>query len=318
MRTIDSPEFSLIARFASAFASPPPPKGPGDDCAVLPALREEWCVTVDAVVEGVHFSLPHFTFEDVGHKALAVNLSDLAAMGARPRWFLCALAIPKKLGNRPVMAMAHGMRALARMHDITLVGGNVTASRQLSITIAAGGEVARGAALTRSGARPGDRLYVSGTLGGARLGLSLLRQGVRSPAVARQLRPSPRIRLGLLSVRYARAAIDLSDGFSQDLRQLCRASRTGARIEIERLPVSRELRARAGSDRRAARWALAGGEDYELLLAVPPHRSAAFERACARAGEQVRDVGAMTRGSRVAFFAGGHAIPAPLGYDHLA
>ncbi len=318
VRTIDSPEFSLIQRFTSAFKPPAAPLGPGDDCAVLPGGATDLCVTVDALVEGVHFSLRHFRFQDVGYKALAVSLSDLAAMGARPRWFLCALALPERLRAGPVMAMAEGMSALARQHRIALVGGNVTAARQLSITITAAGQVSRGRALTRAGARSADRLYVSGTLGDARLALSLLLRGERTRAAVRQLRPSARVRLGQLSVPYARAAIDLSDGLAQDLAQLCCASRVGARVDVACLPVSTELRRWAGSEERAAKWALAGGEDYELLLAIPPHRSAAFERACARAGEQVREIGVVTRGSRVAFSFGGHAIPAPLGYDHLA
>lgn len=318
MRTINSAEFSLIRRFASAFHPPAAPRGPGDDCAVLPASRSELCVTVDAVVEGVHFTRRYFGFEDIGHKALAVNLSDLAAAGARPSWFLCALAIPKRLGVEPVMTIARGMSALARAHGVELLGGNVTAARELSITITAAGAVRKGRALTRGGARSGDRLYVSGTLGDARLALRMWRRGERTPAEARQLRPSPRVKLGQLSTKFAHAAIDISDGLAQDLAQLCSSSRVGAQVDVARLPVSSELRRRAGSDLRAAKWALAGGEDYELLIAVPPHRSAAFERACARAGEQVRDVGAITRAARVVFSFRGHAIRAPLGYDHLA
>jgi thiamine-monophosphate kinase len=318
VRAIEPREFSLIRRFVAVFDPPAPPRGPGDDCAVLPGSRWDTCVTVDALVEGVHFTRRHFRFEDIGHKALAVNLSDLAAMGARPRWFLCALAIPKQLGTGPVMAMARGMSALARKHRMALVGGNVSKAAQLSITITAAGTVRRGRALTRQGARSGDRLFVSGTLGDARLALSLWRRGQRTTAAARQVRPTPRVELGQLSIPYARAAIDLSDGLAQDLAQMCRASRLGAQVDIERLPVSAELRRRAGSARRAAKWALAGGEDYELLIAVPPNRCAAFERACARSGEQVREVGVITRTPSVVFSFGGHAIPAPLGYDHLA
>ena len=318
MRTIDSAEFSLIRRFASAFHPPPPPRGPGDDGAVLAGPRSDLCVTVDAVVEGVHFTRRHFELEDIGHKALAVNLSDLAAMGARPTWFLCALAIPKRLGVGPLMAIARGMSALARAHRIELLGGNVTAAARLSITITAAGEVKRGRALTRSGARSGDRLYVSGTLGDARLALSLWQRGERTSSETRQLRPSPRVKLGQLATRFAHAAIDISDGLAQDLAQLSRASRVGAQVDMARLPLSRELRRHARSQLQAAKWALAGGEDYELLIAVPPHQSAAFERACARAGEQVRDVGVITRDTRLVFSFRGHAIRAPLGYDHLA
>lgn len=318
MRTIDSPEFSLIRTFVSAFDLAPPPAGPGDDCAVVRPGTKDLCVTTDAVIEGVHFILPRFSFHDVGHKALAVNLSDLAAMGAKPRWFVCALALPARL--RPgVPRMAAGMSRLARLHGAVLVGGNVSAAPELSITVTAIGEVVRGRALTRSGARPGDLLYVSGTLGDARLGLTLLERGIRSRAAKRQLRPEPRIGLGRICARYARAAIDISDGFAQDLAQLCRASAVGARVDADSLPVSAEVLRRAGSRERATRWALRGGEDYELLVAVPPNRARAFERHCARAGQRVSQVGVLTAGAQLRFVsAQGATLPPPRGFDHFA
>jgi thiamine-monophosphate kinase len=276
------------------------------------------CVTTDAVIEGVHFTLRRFSFKDIGHKALAVNLSDLAAMGARPRWFVCALALPGRL--RPaVRPIAAGMSQLARLHRAALVGGNVSRAKQLSITITAIGEVGRRRALTRAGARPGDALYVSGTLGDARLGLALLDRGIRSAATRRQLRPQPRIALGQICARHARASIDISDGFAQDLAQLCRASRVGARVEVNAIPLSPELRRRAGSFERALRWALRGGEDYELLVAVPRARAGAFERHCARAGERVSRVGILTAGAQIRFVSPeGTTIPPPRGFDHFA
>jgi thiamine-monophosphate kinase len=276
------------------------------------------CVTIDTVVEGIHFLRPQFRFEDIGHKALAVNLSDLAAMGATPRWFLCALAVPTKIESGAVARLARGMSALARRHRIRLLGGNVSAASELSITITAAGEVSSGRALTRSGGSPGDLLYVSGTLGDARLGLSVLKQGGRTGAAARQLRPSPKVGLGQLAVGYAHAAIDLSDGFAQDLEHLCRASAVGARVEAGRLPISRELRRRVPSLERATHWALAGGEDYQLLLAVPPQKAASFERRCARAGERVSQVGALTTGAQLQFISpSGKQLPPPGGFDHF-
>jgi len=302
---VDSPplpsEFELIDLFTRAFHPPPPPAGPGDDCAVLPPPRGKLCVTTDAVVEGVHFRTPPSTLEDVGHKALAVNLSDLAAMGARPLWFLCAIAMPRTFGARHLHQLARGMSALARRARITLAGGNFTSAPQLSITITAAGEAPR--PLLRSGGRPGDLLYVSGTLGDARLGLH-----PRAPAQAkrRQRRPEPRLRLGLLAPQFARAAIDLSDGLAQDLRHLCHASRTGAEVRVDLLP-------RALADEATA---LAGGEDYELLLAIPPARQAAFERACAAAREKVTRIGQLG-GTRLRFLRGTHPIPPPPGFDHF-
>jgi thiamine-monophosphate kinase len=314
---IRSPEFSLIESFAAAFDPQPSPVGPGDDCAVIRPGRRDLCVTTDSVVEGVHFRLGPFSFEDVGYKALAVNLSDLAAMGARPRWFLCALALPKAL-RRSAPRLAKGMSRLARAQRTALVGGNVSAARELSITITAIGETARGKALTRSGGRPGDALYVSGTLGDARLGLALLQRGVRSRAARRQLRPEPKVALGLICAHRARAAIDISDGFAQDLAQLCRASQVGARIELDSLPMSGELRRAFPKRGQAIREALRGGEDYELLAAVAPEQAAAFERECARAGERVSRVGALTAGTQLRFIsAEGTTLAPPRGFDHF-
>jgi thiamine-monophosphate kinase len=270
-------------------------------------------------VEGVHFLRPYFRFEDIGHKALAVNLSDLAAMGANPRWFLCALAVPRKITSSEVVRMARGMSGLARRHRIDLIGGNVSTASELSITITAAGEVRSGRALTRSGGLPGDQLYVSGTLGDARLGLSLLKKDLRTGPAARQLRPLPRVRLGRLAVGYAHAAIDVSDGFAQDLEHLCLASSVGARVDTGRLPISPEVRRYAGTLPRAADWALAGGEDYELLLAVPPEKAVPFERRCARAGERVSQVGTLTPGAQLEFISpSGNRVAPPRGFDHFA
>ncbi|WP_224361648.1 thiamine-phosphate kinase [Hyalangium versicolor] len=306
-------EFSLIDQFLGAFPRARVPVGPGDDCAVLAPSRGSLCVTTDAVVEDVHFTRAHFSPEDIGHKALAVNLSDLAAMGATPRWFLCALALPKDFSERELLRVARGMSALAREHRIALVGGNFTSARELSITITAAGELQR-PALTRGGGRPGDLLYVSGTLGDARLGLIQLQAGQRrGPAILRQRRPVPRVALGRLASRFASAGMDVSDGLAQDLGHLCEASRVGAEVELTHLPMSRAVRVALGAE-----GALAGGEDYELLLAVPSGSTLAFERACARAGESVTCIGKLTRERhRVLKDATGRLIAPPPGFDHF-
>jgi thiamine-monophosphate kinase len=306
-------EFSLIERFLQAFPRTRVPVGPGDDCAVLAPSRGELCVTTDAVVEDVHFTRAHFSPEDIGHKALAVNLSDLAAMGATPRWFLCALALPRDFPERDLWRIAQGMSALAQEHRIALVGGNFTSARELSITLTAAGELQR-PALLRKGGRPGDLLYVSGTLGEARLGLIQLQAGKkRGSAILRQRRPVPRVALGRLASRFASAGMDLSDGLAQDLGHLCDASRVGAEVELAHLPMSPAVRVRLGPE-----GALAGGEDYELLLAVPSEKARAFERACALAGERVTRIGRLIRGRRrVLKGPDGRLIPPPPGFDHF-
>jgi thiamine-monophosphate kinase len=306
-------EFSLIEQFLAEFPRARVPLGPGDDCAVLRPTKGPLCVTTDAVVEDVHFTRAHFSPEDIGHKALAVNLSDLAAMGATPRWFLCALALPRDFPEPHLRRMAKGMSALAREHRIALVGGNFTSARELSLTLTAAGELQR-PALTRAGGRPGDLLYISGTLGEARLGLMQLRAGQRrGAAIQRQRRPVPRVALGRLASRFATAAMDLSDGLTQDLGHLCDASGVGAEVELSHLPVTPAVRAALGYEGAAA-----GGEDYELLLAVPPGRAQDFERACARASERVTRVGRLLAQSyRVWRDPQGRSIAPPAGFDHF-
>lgn len=312
-------EFDWIDLFAAPFGVPRAPRGPGDDCAVVPPARGELCVTTDAVFEGVHFSSARFSPEDIGHKALAVNLSDLASMGAKPTWFVCALALPPTATAKLIRGLARGMSALARQSGIRLVGGNFTRASELSITVTAAGEVPRGGALLRSGGRPGDVLFVTGTLGDARLGLLRLQAGItRAPELRRQRRPTPKLRAGLIARRFASAAVDLSDGLAQDLGHLCKASGVGAHVSLERLPLSRAMGDAFASAEDAALLALAGGEDYELLLAVPPARAAAFARACRRAGEQVTDIGVLTRGDDLLIeSASGARIAPPEGHDHF-
>lgn len=367
-------EFSLIDLFLAQFPRPRVRLGPGDDCALIAPGKGDVAVTTDAVVQDVHFSLPAFSLEDVGHKALAVNLSDLAAMGARPAWFLVAIAMPRSFGAAEVRALGRGMAKLARAHRIQLVGGNFSAARELSVTITAAGEVPRGEAMLRSGGRPGDALYVSGTLGDARLGVELLMSsgsagavtggwkrgqatfsgvrksslspfsgagpsavaahgaglvedgdkvappraggGLKSRAVLAQKRPTPRIALGLIARRFASAALDLSDGLSQDAGHLAEASHCQVRLDLPALPLSSELRRARPHD--AALFAAAGGEDYQLLLAVPPARQRAFERACVRAGEAVTRIGTLQRGRGVVVVdSEGRSHPGLPGHDHF-
>ncbi len=300
------PEATLIRAFIRALPHRPPPFGPGDDCAFLPTRSGFWSKT-DAVVEGVHFTRPPFTLEDVGHKALAVNLSDLAAAGATPRYWLCALGLPRGFGVKDARALARGMAPLAKQHHLQLAGGNVTASPVLSVTLTLLGE---GGGLRRSGARPGDALLVSGALGGAAAGLLHAKRGGPRAQLKRQLRPTPRLELGRLALGRAHAAMDLSDGLLLDLSRLCLESKVGADLDSTAIPLAPELRGLP--PRQALRLALSGGEDYELLLAVPPAKVAPLRRASkvplTRVGTVSHEKGVRLDGQPVR----GH-----LGFSHL-
>lgn len=315
-------------------------QGPGDDCATLaPHPGMQLCVTTDACVEGVHFNFHTSTEAQVGHKALAVNLSDLAAAGARPRWFLAALGVPE--GTRQAArarGLARGMAALAKQHAVTLVGGNVTRAAQWSITITALGEAKR--PLSRGGGRPGDLLVLCGSLGEAALGLKVLSNeslvvealGQLGPAgrahlqraLLAQRRPTPLIACGLAGAPFASAAVDLSDGLLQDLGHLCARSGCGARLDVDRLPRSKGVRAAEAalcqSGAHPYSLSLSGGEDYALLFAVPPARHALLLSALRKSGSRAHPIGVLAAGHalRLRTAQGALALPALRGHDHLA
>jgi thiamine-monophosphate kinase len=251
--------------------------GIGDDAAILrPRAAADWVISCDAFLEGVHFLARLHPPEAVGYKALARATSDLAAMGARPRFFLLTLALPPARAARWLERFLAGLAWAARKFGLVLVGGDTSRQPRVLASVTVLGEVERGRALRRSGARPGDLIYVSGRLGAAALGLELLRRGLVRPARFRRLlRPHlyPPIRLALgrwlARRRIASAMIDTSDGLSTDLAHLLEASGVGARLAPSRLPIvsiPREL-ARRSLDPLAL--ALNGGEDYELLFTVP-------------------------------------------------
>jgi thiamine-monophosphate kinase len=311
-------EFEIIARFTRAL----PVRargvlvGPGDDAAVLrPAPGEDLVATVDAVVEDVHFDR-RSTPADVGWKSLAVNLSDLAAMGARPVAALVALGIPRGTAPATLRGVARGLAACARAHRIPVVGGNVTRAGALSVTVTALGAVPRGHAVLRSGARAGDLVAVTGTLGDAALGL---RPRAARALASRQRRPVPRVAAGIALAPLVHAAIDVSDGLVQDLGHLCRASRVGARIPAADLPLSPAYRRAVRGRPDPLAPALAGGEDYELVVAVAPARLAAARAAAARAGTRLTVIGRFVRGAGVRVVGeDGAPVPVPAGHDHLA
>ena len=313
-------ELSLIDAFLRPFgraAGEGVLVGPGSDCAVVrPTRGQRLVATTDAVVEGVHFDPSFFTPADVGHKALAVNLSDLAAAGARPRWFLCALGVPREVGaQRYAAAMARGMMFLSRKYGCAIVGGNVSAAREWSVTITALGEARR--PVTRAGGRPGDALVLAGALGDAAAGLRVVRrlagEDLRKARTATraQRRPVPLVEAGLAAARLVSASIDVSDGLLRDLGHLCAQSRCGAVVECAALPIGRF----AKRERDALDLALTGGEDYALLFSVPRRRLAALLRVLPGAVE----IGELVAGAAVALVHHGVSRPAPstTGYDHL-
>jgi thiamine-monophosphate kinase len=289
--------------------------GPGDDAALL-RPRSGWhlCVTTDALREGVHFG-PLFRPQEIGHKALAVNLSDLAAMGASPRWFTVALEVRRGLPPSSLDGIARGMARLAAAHGCVLVGGNVIRGDALALTLCALGEVPAGLAIRRDGLQAGDLIAVSGQLGSAALGLRRLRAGSRRGA-AHQLRPEPRVALGIAARGLASAAIDVSDGLARDLNRMLEASGCGAELWAESLPTTPQVR--CSTDWTAL--CLQGGEDYELCLGVHPSRWERLRRRAERVGTRLTVIGEARqgRGLRLAEARGKRSRPLVIrGFDHI-
>ena len=280
-------EFALIDRY---FADHPRHRpdvalGIGDDGALLvPPQDQQLAVTLDTLIADVHF-FGNADPEGIGHKALAVNLSDLAAMGAVPAWATLALTLPK-VDEDWLARFCRGLFTLADRHEVQLVGGDTTHGPTTVITIQAMGFVPPGLALRRDGAKPGHVLYVTGTPGDAGLALAAAYgQATVAPEPAayvlnRLERPEPRLAQGLLLRGIASAAIDVSDGLAQDLGHILERSGVGARLDVDRLPLSPALI--ASLDRNAAlRMALSGGDDYELCFTAPPDQAARLEKVTA-------------------------------------
>lgn len=293
-------------------------KAIGDDAALLrPRPGHDIAVTNDALVEAVHFRWRTTDPRALGRKVLAVSLSDIGAMGARPIGFLLTLSLPARTSGARLGAVVGGMLALARRSGCPLVGGDTVGGPVWSLATTVFGEVARGKALGRDGARPGDRLLVAGDLGGSALGLHLLesrRAGSKRarPFVRRHTDPRPPFEAGAVLSRHgwARGAIDVSDGLAQDLGHMLRASGVGARVDLHRLPFPRGLRPlcrELGLD--PVQLALGGGEDYALLFASPPSAPPAARIARAL-GTTVTEIGVVTRGS-------GADLGVVQGWDHF-
>lgn len=316
-------EFSLIDRIRQRTAQSRDDVrlGIGDDAALLAVPPgQELAVAIDTMVEGVHF--PRDTAAvDIGWKALAVNLSDLAAMGATPAWALLALTLPDA-NEAFIDGFADGFAQLAQMYRLALVGGDTTRGA-LTISVAVQGFVPPGKALTRAGAQVGDAVMVTGTLGDAAGGLRFLQQGHHSDALSTYLierlnRPTPRIAAGLVLRECANACIDISDGLLADLGHICAASNVGAEIEAAWLPRSSALLGlfdEAGS----RDLALSGGDDYELCFAVPPQHVASMQADLAKLGCGATRIGCIVEGKgvKVRDANGQWLEPDRQGWDHF-
>jgi thiamine-monophosphate kinase len=308
-------------------------RGIGDDAAEVPPTGRTLVVTKDLLVESVHFRRAYHPPRLLGRKALAVNLSDVAAMGARPLAAFLGVAVPPRYPGADLAALLRGLVGLAAETGTVLAGGDTTRSAAglvLSVTLL--GTAPREGAVRRDGARAGDHLFVTGTLGDSALGLRLLERGRRLPSargaeatlLRRHLDPTPRLAEGaaLGEGRLASALIDLSDGLAADLGHVCRASDVGARIDVAALPRSRAYRALAARLAPADPFApaVSGGEDYELLFAVPPARLAALTRVAHRFGAPVTRIGEVRprREGLVLVGEGGRPYRPPrLGYTHF-
>jgi thiamine-monophosphate kinase len=296
-------ENKVLQRIEKAFATGRKGKlglGIGDDAALFtPVVGHELLLSCDWFLEGTHFLKARHPADAVGWKCLARAVSDLAAMGGIPRCFLLSLALPESATGRWLHGFLGGLRRASKQLDCELAGGDTTRRDEILINVTVVGEVRKGQAIRRAGTRPGDVLYVTGNLGEAELGLQQLKRGTGmagagNSALRKHLYPEPRLAVGqwLAEKRLTSAMIDLSDGLSTDLARLCAASRVGARIHVEDLPVSSLA---AGMDR--VRLALHGGDDYELLLAV--RKKKAVKIPARLRGVKLTRIGEITAGKKI-------------------
>jgi len=325
-----SGEDSLIARYFRPIATDPGAFGLGDDAAILTASGDEIVVTTDAIVEGVHF-----LFDDppdtVARKALRVNLSDLAAKGATPAGFVLTLAL-RAADDAWLAPFARGLGEDAATYRCALLGGDtVSTPGPLMISITAFGRIVPGKIVHRRGAKPGDRVVVTGTIGDAALGLDILRGGavatdLADDAAAKQLLinryriPQPRTALAKAVRDHASAAMDVSDGLAGDLAKLCDASGVSAAIDAPGIPLSAPAARLLARGSVGIEAVVAGGDDYELLCTIPEDRFEAFARAARLAAVAVTSIGSIIAGTSVPRFldAEGRAIPLPrLAYSHF-
>ena len=302
-----SGEDALIARYFKPIATEPGAFGLQDDAAILRAGREDVVVTTDAVVEGVHF-LPGDPPQTLARKALRVNLSDLAAKGATPAGFVLTLAL-RAADDAWLAAFAHGLGEDARHYACPLLGGDtVSTPGPLTISITAFGRVPQGGMVRRGGARAGDRVMVTGTIGDAAIGLSILKGGVAAAAlsgnatardwlVGRYRVPEPRNALAGAIRNHASAAMDVSDGLAGDLAKLCAASAVSAAIDVASIPLSASAALVLAHRALGIEALVSGGDDYEILCTIPEGRFDAFAEAAGLAGVAVSSIGTVISGA---------------------
>jgi thiamine-monophosphate kinase len=315
-----SPEEALIARHFRPLAKEPGAFGLSDDtAAITPPPGCDLVLTTDGVIAGVHF-FPDDPPRDVARKALRMNLSDLAAKGARPVGFLLSLALPGKTGKAWIAAFARGLGEDAEHYDCPLLGGDTDHTPgPIAASIAAFGAVPHGKMVRRSTAKPGDSIVVTGTIGDAALGVKLRRKksSARSwrltrPMTAhlaqRYLLPEPRTALAEAVLMHASAAMDISDGLAGDLAKLCRASSLAAEIDVARVPLSDAARTALAAVPALMEMVLTGGDDYEILLTLAPDKLAAFRAAATAAGVSVTEIGRMQKGEGARFLRDGKAL----------
>jgi thiamine-monophosphate kinase len=303
-----SGEDRLIARHFKPIARHPGALGLTDDAAMLvPPPGHALVLTADAIVGGVHF-FPGDPPDAIARKALRVNLSDLAAKGAQPAGFLLTIALPKGWGDAWLKAFARGLGADAKKYDCPLLGGDtVSTPGPVTISISAFGTIPEGTMVRRFGARAGDHVIVTGTIGDAALGLKLRRErgaarrwkldtAKQRHLLARYLVPEPRNALAEAVRRNASAAMDVSDGLAGDLGKLCRASGVGADIDVARVPLSKAARAALAADPKAIEPILTGGDDFEVVATIPPGALDVFQTAARVVGVPVAVIGRVTAG----------------------
>ncbi|MFQ5780280.1 MAG: thiamine-phosphate kinase [Nitrospiria bacterium] len=321
-------EFGLIRRIKKKL---PPlssvPVGIGDDAAaILPSPQRYLLLTTDSLVEKVHFDLSLSSFVQIGYKAIAVNISDVAAMGGIPRYFLISLGLNNRIKVSDLDQLYRGLERGGREAALELIGGNTTLSKgPFFISLTMLGEVPKKEMIRRAGAKPGDALYVTGSLGNAAAGLELLKKGVHPKSFPQLVRhyqtPPVRWREGRLLARdgIPSAMIDLSDGLASDLNHMVEEGRGGAELDLDAIPISPSLRRYALQvGKNAVGYALNGGEDYELLFSVPEKKVKKLERLLKKGLIRASRIGIITRKRGLAARGNGKREKIkPNGYDHL-
>ncbi len=350
MKLSDLGEFGLIEKIRKSSIPPAPPvlTGIGDDAAVLRmSASSSLLATTDMLIEGVHFDLSYTDFHSLGWKSAAVNLSDIAAMGGLPRFCLTSLGIPPSVSVEQVSEFYRGLNALLRLHQTSLVGGDTCSSPMgMVVSVVVLGEAKKKQVLTRAGAKPGDRIFVTGTLGDSAAGMEILRNApspnplpsgertkerggtrsaIRNPQseirwlIERHLRPVPRVEWGgkIAHAGCASSMIDISDGLSSDLSHICAQSGVGASVFAEKIPLSPSLRkAAAHLGKAPLQYALSGGEDYELLFTVPPAKI----KKLLSLDLPVAEIGEITRTRKMVIVdrMGRKMVLRPTGYNHFS